>query len=241
MVFAPEDVIVTFMAVAVAVHTAHESGSLVTLSRTCAITPFFLVTMLMIASLHILYALIWFAPASFYTSASSFPLRLLGAYPVRVFANLVAIGKAAQQITVTLWALHAANAAALTSVSAGVSSLTALLSAADFRVWGTGLSLLLIGQLLNMGIYFAIGKDGVYYGFKLRRPVPWCTGFPFNIGFRHPQYVGAIISQLGVISMLASPATVAAGLPQLVAWWLICYALTSWMEASGDNEPKKDK
>lgn len=232
MVFSAQDVVVTTMAVAVWIHTANESGSLATASLDCAITPFFLLTMLAIASLHILYALIWFSPSSFASVATSFPLRLLGPYPVRVFANLVAIGKAVQQLTVTLWACSHAGADSL-------ESFLRLLQAADFRTWAVAIALLLVGQVLNMGIYVAIGKDGVYYGFKLGRPVPWCTAFPFNLGFRHPQYVGAVISQLGVLAVLASPATVAAGLPQLLAWWLVCYALTSWMEASGDNEDFK--
>ena len=63
----------------------------------------------------------------------------------------------------------------------------------------------LCSQALNAAIYAAIGKDGVYYGFKLGRPVPWCTGFPFNLGFRHPQYVGGFCSQLGVLALLATP------------------------------------
>ena len=44
-----------------------------------------------------------------------------------------------------------------------------------------------LGQLLNMAIYKAIGKNGVYYGYKLGRPVPWCTTFPFNAFTAHPQ------------------------------------------------------
>ena len=47
----------------------------------------------------------------------------------------------------------------------------------------------------------------MYYGFKLGRPVGWATGFPFNAGFRHPQYVGSIVSQLGILLLLNSPAT----------------------------------
>ena len=76
----------------------------------------------------------------------------------------------------------------------------------------------------------------VYYVFKLGRPVPWSTAFPFNAGFRHPQYVGAIISQYGVLLFVASADSVAAGLPLLTLWWTTLYVLTSVQEASGDND-----
>lgn len=127
-------------------------------------------------------------------------------------------------------------------------------------------------QVLNISIYKAIGNDGVYYGFKLGRPVPWSSAFPFNAGFRHPQcvrdkppspslsrsppprrmsatrparspfdtatrrYVGAIVSQYGVLLPLVAPDTIAAGLPLLTVWWTSLYVLTSVQEASGDND-----
>ena len=68
------------------------------------------------------------------------------------------------------------------------------------------------------------------------RQVPWCTDFPFNVGFRHPQYVGGMLSQLGVFALVASTATLQAGLLAMMAWWVVLYAVTSWMEASDDND-----
>ena len=47
---------------------------------------------------------------------------------------------------------------------------------------------IVLGQGLNSAIYRAIGKAGVYYGYKIGVPVPWCTGFPFNVFTMHPQY-----------------------------------------------------
>merc|ERR1719446_1721008 len=220
MVFSAQDVIVTTVAVTVWIHTAHESGSLATASLECAITPFFLLTMLAIASLHILYALIWFAPSSFASVAKTLPLRMLGPYPVRVFANLVAIGKAVQQITVTLWACEHAG-------GEGLDSFIGLLQAADFRTWSIAIALLLIGQVLNMGIYVAIGKDGVYYGFKLGRPVPWATGFPFNLGLRHPQYVGAMMSWAGIFALLAATPSTCAPFGVVLFGWSGLYCATA--------------
>ena len=71
--------------------------------------------------------------------------------------------------------------------------------------------------------------------------VPWCTDFPFNVGFRHPQYVGGVLSQLGVVLALTTPGTLQRGLVQTLAWWLLCYAITSWIEAVGDNNKKRSE
>ena len=73
-------------------------------------------------------------------------------------------------------------------------------------------------------------------GFKLGAPVPWSTAFPFNAGFRHPQYVGGYSSQLGVMMLLASPATLSGGLVYLAIWWAVCYSANSVIEASGDAD-----
>eukprot|EP00667_Euglena_gracilis_P020479 EG_transcript_22198 len=61
----------------------------------------------------------------------------------------------------------------------------------------TALQLLLIGQALNWSVYFTIGKAGVYYGCRLGAKVPWVSGPPFTL-CRHPQYIGAMLSLLGV-------------------------------------------
>lgn len=51
-----------------------------------------------------------------------------------------------------------------------------------------------MGQYLNFSVYDAIGKDGVYYGIKFGRNVPWSTKFPYNYAWlKHPQYLGAYI------------------------------------------------
>lgn len=52
------------------------------------------------------------------------------------------------------------------------------LDAARIQYWQLLAAVMLaaFGQSLNAGIYKAIGKAGVYYGFKLRHSVPWHTG-----------------------------------------------------------------
>eukprot|EP00924_Labyrinthula_sp_SR-Ha-C_P011678 snap_masked-scaffold_17-processed-gene-5.23-mRNA-1 protein AED:0.30 eAED:0.30 QI:0/0/0/0.5/1/1/2/0/171 len=58
-------------------------------------------------------------------------------------------------------------------------------------------SLLIAGQILNLMVWKRIGLDGVCYGCKFGRNVPWCTKFPFSL-FNHPQYLGVILTVWGV-------------------------------------------
>lgn len=182
---------------------------------------------LAVSSSHALYALVWFFPDRFAKACSRPPLSMLGRGPVTVFGVLVTAAKLIQQAGLIVWVSIAAS-----------SPLEAVLQATR-STWLLAAALLGLGQILNASIYAAIGKNGVYYGFKLGAPVPWCDGFPFNLGFRHPQYVGGYLSQLGVIALMSSPSALEAGLVPLAAWWLFMYAVTGWMEASGDNEDSK--
>lgn len=60
-----------------------------------------------------------------------------------------------------------------------------------------GLGLITFGQILNCMVWYRIGVDGVCYGCKFGRNVPWCTEFPFS-HFAHPQYLGAILTVWGM-------------------------------------------
>ena len=88
----------------------------------------------------------------------------------RVFAVLVAACKVQQQLNVLFWA----NLLVPSDLLAKLQGLT-MGEAVSVGV------LVGMGVLLNWAIYRAIGKKGVYYGFKLGRPVPWCEGFPFSL------------------------------------------------------------
>uniref|UniRef100_A0A7S3LI74 phosphatidyl-N-methylethanolamine N-methyltransferase n=1 Tax=Aplanochytrium stocchinoi TaxID=215587 RepID=A0A7S3LI74_9STRA len=60
-----------------------------------------------------------------------------------------------------------------------------------------GLPILAFGQLLNFMVWYRIGIDGVCYGCKFGRSIPWCTQFPYS-HFNHPQYLGAILTVWGM-------------------------------------------
>lgn len=59
-----------------------------------------------------------------------------------------------------------------------------------------GLFLICVGQGLNALVWYRIGIDGVCYGNKFGRKVPWCTQFPFNV-LDHPQYLGVVLTVWG--------------------------------------------
>ena len=69
--------------------------------------------------------------------------------------------------------------------------------------------------------------DGVYYGTKLGKTVPWCTGFPFNI-VSHPQYVGSVMTVLGVTTLLWTQGP--PGLGSVAGYWCSLYVITALQE-----------
>ena len=82
-------------------------------------------------------------------------------------------------------------------------------------------------QTLNVSMYNAIGKKGVYYGEKLGSKVPWCTSFPFSV-VSHPQYVGSVLSIWGVFALVYAqgPAT----LWTVATYWTGLYFVTGLIE-----------
>ena len=178
-----------------------------------------------VVSSYLLYAIVWYKSKAFKAAAKKKPLSLLGKNAVIVFEKLVLGTKTMQQLALLAWA----------TPSMEFSALQTLVMTHSQETFAIAAGLLLVGQILNASIYKAIGRDGVYYGFKLGRSVAWSSAFPFNAGFRHPQYVGGMTSQLGVLVLLSSPATISAGLVPLAGLWGFCYIVTSIFEASGDN------
>eukprot|EP00929_Paragymnodinium_shiwhaense_P115907 TRINITY_DN85079_c0_g1_i1.p1 TRINITY_DN85079_c0_g1~~TRINITY_DN85079_c0_g1_i1.p1 ORF type:complete len:219 (-),score=22.60 TRINITY_DN85079_c0_g1_i1:258-914(-) len=186
---------------------------------------------------HCLYAAIWERPKAFQELAENGPLKVLGANAVEVFGKLVLAVKSLQIGTVLSWCEWGLlPAVGFMAPNGGLAIARAITSAAPARL-ALGCSFLAAGQSLNLGIYNAIGKDGVYYGFKMGRPVPWATGFPFNLGLRHPQYVGSMLSWTGLFTLLAATSTTAAPFAAVLSVWTTFYCATSWHEASGDNSP----
>ena len=73
-------------------------------------------------------------------------------------------------------------------------------------VWSfvAGGALIAAGQLLNVSVFYRLGKVGVFYGNKFGYHVPWHHEFPFSF-FKHPQYVGALFSIWGFFLVMRFP------------------------------------
>ena len=108
--------------------------------------------------------------------------------------------------------------------------------------WAFFITWFVVGQALNLGIYNAIGKVGVYYGFKMGHHVPWATGFPFSVVTRHPQYIGAYFSFFSFLPSLWTTAGMSNGLFGMFVFLFICYYLVGKFEEADENpeEQKKD-
>lgn len=78
-------------------------------------------------------------------------------------------------------------------------------------------------------VYRALGHDGTYYGTRLGKRIPWVEGFPFDV-VSHPQYVGAVLTILGGVVIVYSPAVVAASLYPIIGVWLAGYATSAVSE-----------
>lgn len=99
---------------------------------------------------------------------------------------------------------------------------------APIRMTCSGI-LCLAGQVLNTSVYNTLGVTGVYYGRELGYPPPpWVNGFPFIIP--HPQYVGCIMTVLGLGGLFGfsqtGPRTHILYLTTYVTW-LYTYAMMS--------------
>ena len=177
------DVLVSVLAlVPVALH-ASELGLLATSTTpNCFTVVRWWGCVLGLSALYFVHAFIWFRPASFATLSARSPLSWLGGDPVKVFAVLEIVGKFWQLSTVVLFLGLPTSSAAIRAAAA-----------APLPIWALAIVYVGIGQMLNICMYTSIGNDGVYYGFKLGRTVPWYSGFPFNVGLRHPQYVGTLL------------------------------------------------
>jgi len=85
------------------------------------------------------------------------------------------------------------------------------------------------GQGLNIAIYRAIGKRGVYYGHRLGLPAPWVTGFPFSV-MPHPQYCGVCFTVIGVNLFVATQTHIESGWFNLTAIQVLFYVYMAMVE-----------
>lgn len=67
-----------------------------------------------------------------------------------------------------------------------------------------GAGLIVFGQILNLSVFYRLGKVGVFYGNRFGHQIPWCQRFPFS-WFKHPQYMGVLLSIWGFFLVMRFP------------------------------------
>jgi methylene-fatty-acyl-phospholipid synthase len=105
----------------------------------------------------------------------------------------------------------------------------------DVRVLLSGAVLIAAGQALNLSVFRALGKVGVFYGNRLGHHVPWRHTFPFT-WFDHPQYVGTALTIWGFFVLMRFPAPDWLFVPLLET---IYYVVGAWFER--DSIPSDDR
>ena len=132
---------------------------------------------------HLFYTWAWFLPDQFMALAAASKTD-----PCEALQIGLGINKVIQIITVITFCL-----VYNVTFNDDISYFYVLLS-----IIGVG-----IGQFLNYSVYKALGVNGVYYGVKFGKKVPWCTQFPFNVPWlKHPQYLGAAITHISLWFLL---------------------------------------
>tara|TARA_R110002110_G_scaffold90974_1_gene236400 strand:- start:42915 stop:43451 length:537 start_codon:yes stop_codon:yes gene_type:complete len=149
-----------------------------------------LVAAILLAIERVGYVLIWRNPAGF-TRLCSRGWIFGKRDPVEALYRLFLVFKCIQVgVFVAWWSLFDGRFPPLPS--------------APMHLLVIGAGLFVIGQILNVGVFWRLGKTGVFYGNRLGHELPWVTGFPFSV-VPHPQYVGTMISIWGIFLVMRYP------------------------------------
>ena len=155
------------------------------------------------------YAAIWGKPAGFRWCCNTWLPRTS---PVDVLARLFVLFKLLQCfVFVAWWIAHDDGLRPATSAPGPLI---------------VGALMVVAGQILNAAVFVRLGLVGVFYGGRLGEAVPWCAGFPFS-WFRHPQYVGTVVSIWGAFIVMRYPAVDWSVLPALETLY---YAVGAYFE-----------
>eukprot|EP00960_Hanusia_phi_P009881 288153-Hanusia_phi.AAC.1 len=94
------------------------------------------------------------------------------------------------------------------------------------------LILLCAGQYLNIACYKALGLEGIYYGVRYGKKVPWSYAWPYGGKFslRHPQYVASVMTVWGTMAFLCLDVHYLNGAYTILAFWILCYLGTAMSE-----------
>jgi len=171
---------------------------------------------------HVTYFIVWTNAEMFYNFAKSFgePFRVFAfiAHAIKMVQLAVAVRyfggpeffnqKNLEEMPGKLWAY-----------AQSINVFQAIL----------GTELFILGQIFNSAVYSTIGENGVYYGCRLKKEVPWVHGFPFSV-VPHPQYLGATISIWGGVLLFVNDQAVAMGSYAIGAIFSFYYFFSSMVE-----------
>jgi methylene-fatty-acyl-phospholipid synthase len=145
---------------------------------------------LLLAIERIAYVLIWRHPDRVGRWCARPFVRRIGG-PVDVVRALFVVFKVIQAAVFIAW-IYVHGGGRLTFPAGGLGVIAA------------GSALILIGQVLNFGVFLRLGSAGVFYGNRFGADVPWCRAFPFSV-LSHPQYVGTVLSIWGLFLIMRFP------------------------------------
>lgn len=139
---------------------------------------------------RVVYWFAWIRPARFAAAVRRAPVPS-ASDPVRALRSLFYLFKAIQISVLVGWCVwFGDDGFPVPTAPAGVVLVGILLIAA--------------GQVLNAGVMYRLGTEGVFYGNRFGREIEWQTGFPFSL-LPHPQYLGALMSVWGFLLAMRFP------------------------------------
>jgi len=147
----------------------------------------FLVAASLLSLERLTYAWVWRRPGEFRDLAERFAFW---ATPIDALNALFWIFKIIQCAVFVAWCATSGSAAGGLHGGTATDALGAIL--------------LIVGQVLNFGVFYRLGRTGVFYGNRLGHDIPWCHSFAFSV-LKHPQYVGAVLSIWGFFLVARFP------------------------------------
>ncbi|EKX48747.1 hypothetical protein GUITHDRAFT_105376 [Guillardia theta CCMP2712] len=170
-----------------------------------------------IAVPHVVYLIMWTRPEIWLRRC-----KRIGRDPCREMAWWMVAMKGIQAIAVLLW---------LWKVEGGSGRLW-------WETWTFNLYrafavvLFCAGQFLNVACYKALGLNGIYYGVKYGKKVPWSHEWPYGGKFslRHPQYVASVMTVWCAMLLLSLDVHYLNGAYVILGFWTACYVATALSE-----------
>ena len=191
-----------------------------------------LLPLILLATPNMFYIYIWNCPESYKRLVA----KISDLHPCDFLLKYVKIGKFIQLIAFFGWYYISIE----TSVINRIIEIFTLKSISFIQML-CGIYLYTVGKILYFAVWKQLGIDGACYGFKFGRPIKWKTGFPFNLGLRHPQYTSFVLSLYGVTFILIDKASAENGMLMFTTIFGSYNIFTALSEQLSDQDALKKK